>query len=85
MKTKQERNISTGLAVRTTLKAGEDYVPCGCASVQDAGWQCYDGKQNGNSKMVGSVQEISNWMKTYCSGADELRTKTPIKSEIDLS
>ena len=29
MKIKLKRNISTGLAVRTTLKAGEDYVPCG--------------------------------------------------------
>jgi hypothetical protein len=28
MKIKLKRNISTGLAVRTTLKAGEDKVPC---------------------------------------------------------
>ena len=29
MKIKLKRNTSTGLAVRTTLKAGEDKVPCG--------------------------------------------------------
>ncbi len=68
MKTKQERNISTGLAVRTTLKAGEDYVPCGCAPVLGAGWQCDDGK--GNAKMAWSIEELFQWMDTYCPVVD---------------
>ncbi len=85
MKIKLKRNISTGLAVRTTLKAGEDYVPCGCASVKNAGWQCDDGKEN--SEMVRSVPEISSWMQKYCSGPDELmfHNNTPIKPDLDLS
>lgn len=64
MKTKQVRNESTGLTVRTTLKAGEDYVPCGCDAVRNAGWQCDDGK--GNAKMVWSEKDLSLWMKKYC-------------------
>jgi len=70
MKTKQIHSTTTGLAVRTTLKSGGDYVPCGCAPVPGAGWYCDDGK--GNTKMVWSMDELFSWMGQYCSGPFDL-------------
>ena len=73
MKIKLKRNTSTGLAVRTTLKAGWDYVPCGCSSVKDAGWWCDDGKKVGNEIMVWSIGDAQSWTDKYCPPGPEFK------------
>ena len=76
MKTKLKRNISTGLAVRTTLKAGEGYVPCGCDLIPDVdpsvGLYCDDSKGKGNNKNVYGYDNVRIWMDTYCPEPEDM-------------
>ena len=66
MKTKQERNLSTGLAVRTTLKAGTIYYDPGedqnpCVSICD-----YQNKLRINEgwPVSASLDEYNKCLKT---------------------
>ena len=62
--------ISTHLQIGTENQAPkkdpdrEDYVPCACAPVVNAGWQCDDSK--GNAKMVWSLKDARSWIDKYC-------------------